>query len=91
MISTAPAVPSGRCLTKSAQKRTKRRRPVDSKYRRFAMSSADEALSLMTLGSVSTTYEYLIRGSNTTYTRSTTKFTRTNTAASSSTSAWISG
>ena len=55
MMRTAPAVPSGRCLTKSTQKRTKRRRPVDSRYRRFASSSAKEVRSRATQGSVSTT------------------------------------
>ena len=45
MMRTAPAVPSGRRRMKSAQKRTNRRRPVDSRYRRFAMSSAEIARS----------------------------------------------
>jgi len=63
---TAPAVPSGRCRMKSTQKRTNRRRPVDSKYRRFAMSSAEIARSGTARGSAPVIYAYRIRGSSTT-------------------------
>jgi len=66
MMRMAPAMPRGRRRMKSAQKRTNRRRPVDSKKRRLAISSADVARSGATRGSAPVIYEYRIRGSSTT-------------------------